>query len=80
MKPTTRIPVWKSQSAFGRVEACRVMLHAHGLLSDSENQKVRSRTLKWVRKSGMELVDRGPLASKTFRKVGQFLPSRGSKS
>ncbi|MCK9569381.1 hypothetical protein M0R72_10625 [Candidatus Pacearchaeota archaeon] len=50
MKPYDLLRQWKAEAAIDRVEGCRILLHIHGFLSDSENYKVKKRIEKWHEK------------------------------
>lgn len=53
MKATDKSPAWEEQIAAERVDQCRMMLHVHGFLSDSEDARVNKRIEKWAAKDGV---------------------------
>ena len=52
MKPSDKLMAWKREAALDRIEGCRVMLNLHGFVSDAENEKIKQRIRKWVKKNG----------------------------
>lgn len=50
MKPTDILFAWKKESAIDRIHGCKVMLHLHGFLTESEALRVRNRIRKWEEK------------------------------
>ena len=60
MKPGDMLMRWNRERAIDRVIGCRVMLAAHGFLSDAEKRKVDQRIDKWARANGYALKGRQP--------------------
>lgn len=58
LKPKEKARVWRSKSAFERVEDCRFMLRVHGFLSDSESDRVTKRIDKWLAMHGMRRFEK----------------------
>lgn len=50
MTPEGTVPKWPSEPAVRRLENCRKMLNLHEFLSDAENERVRKRIQKWIKK------------------------------
>ena len=50
MKTTDKAPTWKGGTMYQRLQACRFMLHVHGLLPYTENERVKDRIAKRHRK------------------------------
>ena len=56
MKANEKIPAWEETICAERVDECRMMLHIHGFLSESENDRVNARIEKWAAKDGVRRV------------------------
>ena len=51
MKPTDKLSILKSSNALDRIEYCRSLLGIHGFITESEEEKIRARILKWCDKN-----------------------------
>ena len=58
MKPTEETCSIEWKNCLNRVEENRSFLHIHGFISDSENEKVRKRVLKWCEKNGVKVIEK----------------------
>jgi len=79
MRASDKLHPWKSDYAVDRVDACRVMLAAHGFLSEAENERVKKRIDKWaVKDPNVKKVERVPLVAS--KKAGPDLMDALKKS
>ena len=55
--PDAKTADWKGDTFARRIHQCRVMLHAHGFLTDAQNDAVKAKQVKrgLVPKSGIML-------------------------
>ena len=47
-------PVWPKENLWERLTNCRAMLHAHGLISDDQNERVAERIYVYISKREKE--------------------------
>lgn len=50
MKPRDKLPAWKRTEAYDRVQDCRTFLYLYAFITKAENQRVRNRVFKWLKK------------------------------